>query len=669
MENHQSVVRVVRVALAVPMATLFSYECDDFLETDIGRLVDVPFGRGNQKKLGVIVEKGDADSQSHKLKKIAAIHRELPAFPPDYLSFCAFAARYYHVPQGEALLCGVPPYFFKNTHLPRETKSPKTAESAESAESPKLILNAEQESALKTILTVGRQKPILLFGITGSGKTEVYFKTMEGVLSSGGTVLLMVPEINLTPQLENRIQKHFKGVPLALLHSDLSPAARAREWLKIVSGTAKIILGTRLSIFTPIPNLALIVVDEEHDASFKQQDGFRYHARDLAVYRAHQLKIPIILGSATPSLESWNNALLKRYARVDLTHRAVDSAVLPQIATVNLKKISKKEGFSTTLLDAIAERLKKGEQSLVFLNRRGFSPVLACPACAWVCRCEDCSANMVYHAAEKLMRCHHCGRAAFLPQFCPECGNQDIFPFGVGTERLEENLTALFPQARILRIDRDSVKSRTQWLAEWQKIEKNEVDILVGTQMLSKGHDFKNLTLVGILGADAALFSGDYKSEERLFSLLTQVAGRAGRTAKKGEVFIETRSPEHPIFQEIAENNFTAFATRDLATRQSVGFPPFVFHAMLRADAFQMAESLAFLESARAFTPPDSVLVFDPVPMTLARLAKRERAQMLVESDNRGALHGFLNLWMEYLQKIPHGRDLRWHVEVDPQFI
>ncbi len=656
---------VLQVALDVPIATLFHYVCEDFLISDIGALVQVPFGRGNQKKIGVIVQQASKELPHPNLKKISRIFRELPVFSADYMDFCAFAARYYHVPLGQVLLCGVPPYFFKNTHLPREEKSKESPKT----ESPQLVLNQEQEAALLNIQNIGNQQPILLFGVTGSGKTEVYFQQIESVLKQNKQVLLMVPEINLTPQLENRLKKRFPFAHLALLHSDLTNAARAREWLKATSGKANIVLGTRLSIFTPMPQLALIVVDEEHDASFKQQDGFRYHARDLAVYRANQLKIPIILGSATPSLESWNNALLKRYARVDLKNRANRCAVLPQISTVDLKKISKKEGFSTTLLSAIEERLKKGEQSLVFLNRRGFSPVLACPSCGWILDCPDCSAHMVFHIDEQKMRCHHCGRHAFVPRFCENCGNQDIFPQGFGTQRLEENLTKLFPNARILRIDRDSVKSRKEWLEKWQLIENNQADILVGTQMLSKGHDFQNLTLVGILGADVALFSGDFRSQERLFALLTQVSGRAGRTEKKGEVLIETRFAEHSIFKEIAHNHFSSFAMRDLNLRKECGFAPFVFHAMLRADSFQMEESLAFLNQAKNFQAPDSVMLFDPVPMNMARLAKRERAQMLIESDNRGALHGFLNIWMDYLQKIPHGRDLRWHVEIDPQFI
>ncbi len=653
----------VRVALNLPFARFFDYRVEDFTPNDVGRLMVLPFGKGNLPKLGVAVEVFE-DEGDPQLKKPLRLFKEIPPFPLNYLDFCRFAARYYHTPWGEVLLGGVPLYFLKNTHLPRAKKGAPAADSGSA-----LHLNPAQKEAL-TAIESAHNAPVLLFGVTGSGKTEVYFQKIEAVLEVKKQVLLLVPEINLTPQLESRLKARFPNTKIALLHSDLTEAARAREWLFAVLGEAQIILGTRLAIFTPFPNLGLIVVDEEHDPSFKQQEGFRYHARDLAVYRARQLNIPIILGSATPSIESWNNALLKRYVRVDLKERANPQALLPQISAVNLKKIPKKNGFSLPLLEALEERLKKKEQSLVFLNRRGFAPVISCPSCAWMMECEDCSAKMVFHAAEERMRCHHCGRSAFVPRFCPCCGNQDLFPLGIGTERIEENLKLLFPKARILRIDRDSVKTRAQWLEKWNIIQQNEADILVGTQMLSKGHDFQNLTLVGVLGADAALFSGDFRSEERLFSLLTQVAGRAGRAEKKGEVLIETRFVEHPVFGEIFENDFARFAKRECQNRKNAGMPPFVFQAMLRADSFLMEESLDFLKAVqKSFPENPKVLVFDPVPMNLARLAKRERAQMLLESNSRNALHAFLNEVLPLIEKLPKPKNLRYHVEIDPLFL
>jgi len=465
------------------------------------------------------------------------------------------------------------------------------------------------------------------------------------------------------------VRARFPGSVVVSLHSELAEAARERNWRAAFAGEAAIVLGTRLAIFTPMPCLGLIVVDEEHDASFKQQDGMRYSARDVAVFRAHQLRIPVLLGSATPSLESWANAQGRRYGLLTLSERANPEATLPAVQLVDTRKMKVADGVSEPLLAAIRTRLERGEQSLIFLNRRGYAPVLACAACGWVSRCQRCAANLVLHLADRRLRCHHCGFEGRVPIACPTCGNQDVHPFGRGTQRLESWLTEQFPKARILRVDRDSVKSRKQWEAMLEQIHGGDADILVGTQMLAKGHDFPKLTLVGVLGADAALFAADWRAPERLFAQLMQVAGRAGRAELKGEVLIQTEYPDHPLFAALAAHDYPGFAASLLREREQAGFPPYAFQAMLRAEAPEMAAAIAFLAAASALPVVQAhgnVVLYDPVPMKLSRLANLERGQLLAESHSRPALQAFLPRWREAIEGIKTPSRLRWHLEVDP---
>jgi primosomal protein N' (replication factor Y) len=399
----------------------------------------------------------------------------------------------------------------------------------------------------------------------------------------------------------------------------------------------------------------------------------RYSARDVAVFRAHQRGIPIVLGSATPSLESWANAAdprtPARYALLTLAERAVAGARLPAVRRIDTRSEKLQDGFSGVLLDAIAQRLVQGEQSLVFLNRRGYAPVLACVQCGWVSRCPRCAANLVLHLADARLRCHHCGHECRVPRACPTCGNPDIQPFGRGTQRLEAVLAERFPQARLLRADRDSVKSRKQWEALLERIHGGDVDILIGTQMLAKGHDFPKLTLVGVLGADAALFAADWRAPERLFAQLMQVAGRAGRADLPGEVLIQTQFPDHPLYAALVRHDYPAFAAAQLAERRQAGFPPYAYQAMLRAESPEMADALAFLAAARALplvAEHVDVMLYDPVPMRLARRANLERAQLLAESPSRRTLQAFLGAWNGALESIKPSARLRWHLEVDP---
>ncbi|MBS1227168.1 MAG: primosomal protein [Proteobacteria bacterium] len=665
--------QIARVALDVPLHRFFDYLVPDgelLTAADIGLRVRVPFGR--QSKIGIVVELPEtSDFPLAQLKSIDAVLRDLPALPADWFRLAEFCSAYYQVPLGEVMLSTLPAGL-------RRINPPKARQSRRSAKLPPPHLapelTAEQKAALAAIKDGGEGfKAYLLHGVTGSGKTEVYLRLIEGALAAGRQVLLLVPEINLTPQLEARVGARFPDAGLASLHSELSEAARARNWRAALEGSARIVLGTRLSIFTPLPDLGLIVVDEEHDASFKQQDGMRYSARDVAVFRARERDIPIVLGSATPSLESWANATDSRtparYTLLTLYERAVENARLPAVRRIDTRLEKLQDGLSGELLRAIEKRLERGEQSLVFLNRRGYAPVLTCTGCGWISHCTRCAANLVLHLADGRLRCHHCGFESRVPKACPSCGNQDIQPFGRGTQRLEEVLGERFPQARILRVDRDSAKSRKQWELLVEKIYAGEADILVGTQMLAKGHDFPKLTLVGALGADSALFAADWRAPERLFAQLMQVAGRAGRAELPGEVLIQTQFPDHPLYAALVRHDYPSFANEQLTEREQAGFPPYTYQAMLRAEAPLMADSLAFLATARAWLQQSEhgdVMLYDPVPMKLARRANLERAQLLIESPSRRALQISLSEWGVALDAIKTPSRLRWHLEVDP---
>jgi primosomal protein N' (replication factor Y) len=653
----------VRVALDVPLPRLFDYRAEDASLADVGRRVMVPFGSGS--KCGLVVGvTGLSDQPVDKLKPVDAILRDMPPLPADWMVLCEFCSRYYQHPLGQVMSFALPPLLRKGK-LPRVPKE-KLAKAAGRRPPPAPL--PEQEAAVAAIVAARGFETFLLHGVTGSGKTEVYLRAIDAVLAAGKQALMLVPEIALTPQLEQRVSERFPGANVVSAHSGVADAARARGFLAALEGRADIVLGTRLSVFLPLPRLGLIVVDEEHDASFKQQEGLRYSARDVAVFRAKQLDIPIVLGSATPALETFHHAISGRYRLLELHRRAVAEAP-PEVRTIDTRKEKLQDGMSAALLDALALRLERKEQSLVFLNRRGYAPVLACPACGWVSRCRRCAANMVVHLADKRLRCHHCGQEAGIPKACPDCGNQDIHPFGRGTQRLESALSERFPQARILRIDRDSANTPTKWQALLATIHAGEADLLIGTQMLAKGHDFPRLTLVGVVGADAALFAADFRAPERLFAQLMQVGGRSGRHDLPGEVLIQTEHPGHPLYRALVEHDYCAFARNQLDERQMAGFPPFSYQAMLRAEAKDMSQALDFLAAARDAALPligEAVALYDPVPMRMARLMNLERGQLLVESASRPALQIFLAEWHGLLHKLKAPRELRWHLDVDP---
>ncbi|MFM0137041.1 primosomal protein N' [Caballeronia grimmiae] len=539
-------------------------------------------------------------------------------------------------------------------------------------------LTDEQREAVKAIAGAQGFAPFLLHGVTGSGKTEVYLHALAELLTArpDAQALVLVPEINLTPQFEAAFRSRFAALAegsIVTMHSGLAEGERARNWLAAHTGSARIVLGTRLAILASAPRLAMIVVDEEHDPAYKQQEGLRYSARDLAVYRAKQLDIPVVLGSATPSLETWWQAEQGRYTRLTLTRRAVAEAVLPAVRLVDLEEEHRRgrasvDGLSGPLISALQSRLERGEQSLVFLNRRGYAPILSCEACGWVAGCPRCSAYAVLHKHERALRCHHCGWESRIPKSCPECGNVDIAPMGRGTQRVEETLASAVPGARVLRIDADSTRRKGSAQALFSDVHAGEVDILVGTQMIAKGHDFRRVTLVGVLNADTALFSHDFRASERLFAQLTQVSGRAGRAGLPGEVLIQTRYPRHALYLALSRQDYVGFANATLAERRDARLPPFVYQAMLRAEGRTLEAAIAFLEDAAAAFAPlpgaDRVTVYDPVPLTIVKVFNVHRAQLLLESGSRGALQSALRAWQPILRTLKGV--LRWNVEVDP---
>lgn len=531
---------------------------------------------------------------------------------------------------------------------------------------PMPTLTSAQKNALDAITQdINKFNAWLLHGITGSGKTEVYLQLIALQLGQGRQSLILVPEINLTPQLEGIFRARFPSVYVASLHSGLNPSERVDGWIQAQQGSAKIILGTRLAVFTPLPSLGLIIVDEEHDASFKQQEGLRYSARDVAIFRARQANVPIILGSATPSLESYYNAIKGRYRKLDLPSRAAVNATLPTMRCIDTRIEKKRENFSVRVIDALEKCLNLRQQSLVFINRRGYAPVLLCRSCGWTAACHRCASRLVVHLREKKLRCHHCGHQERFPDHCSECGNQDIAPFGHGTQRVEAELVRHLPGARILRIDRDSTSKKDAWQRMLEDIREQRVDILVGTQILAKGHDFPNLSLVVILNSDASLFSTDFRASERLFAQLTQVAGRAGRADTSGEVLIQTEFPDHPLYYALRRHDYASLAQALLEERQAARFPPFVYQALLRAEAPRIDTALNFLERAAEAAPLKQVEIFDPVPAQMARLKGMERAHLLVQSRSRAKLQAFLSAWRMELDKLP-SHSVRWALDVDP---
>ena len=526
-------------------------------------------------------------------------------------------------------------------------------------------LSDEQRQAVDVIgESLGRFQPFLLDGVTGSGKTEVYLALIEQVIAQGKQALLLVPEIGLAPQTLRRLRERL-GVTVEVIHSNLAEGERARAWLRARSGEAKVILGTRSAIFTPLPHAGLIVVDEEHDSAYKQQEGFRYHARDLAILRGRALDVPVVLGSATPSLESLANVQTGRYRALHL--RARPGAIRPpQVQIVDMRAQRLEHGLSPALLAAVGDAVARGEQALVFRNRRGYAPVLLCYSCGWHAECPRCEHPMTLHAGRRALICHHCDYTMRVPGQCPSCFSPELKPQGQGTERLEEALAAHFPDVPVLRIDRETTRRRDAFEQLLEGLHEDKPAILVGTQMLAKGHDLPNLTLVAIVGVDEGLHSVDFRASERLAQLVVQVAGRAGRAKKPGRVILQTHHPEHPLLRQLLAQGYAASANTLLEERRSVQLPPFGHQVLLRADAHQREHVDAFLADAANALAGAPLQLAGPMPAPMPLRAGRHRGQLLIEAQTRSALHGALRPWYPTLSSLPSGRRVRWSLDVDP---
>ncbi|MCM5681710.1 primosomal protein N' [Schlegelella sp. S2-27] len=643
-----------------------------------GSLVQVPLGR--RTVCGIVWPQGPQPEPGVELKPVGEVLTQLPPLPAAWCALVEFAAGYYQRSVGEVAHAALPADLRKLADKQLALRLKKLAKlQPAGGTAPALpTLTAEQDAALAG-LTGDAAQVALLHGSTGSGKTEVYLRAVARALDAGRQAMVLVPEINLTPQLEARFSERFPDRVIVSLHSGLTPAQRLRHWLAAHLGRADIVLGTRMAVFASLPRLGLVVVDEEHDPSYKSQEGARYSARDLAVYRGKLEGATVLLGSATPSLESWHQAERGRYLKLAMPTR-VGGGVLPRVRFVDMnhvpKDVAHSHALSPPLLDALQRRVAQGEQSLVLLNRRGYAPVLQCLECAWKSGCPHCSAWRVFHRVDRTLRCHHCGYTERVPSACPECGNPDIQPVGRGTERLEEQLAVSLPGARVARIDADTTRLKGTLEAQLASVHAGEVDVLVGTQMVAKGHDFRRVTLVAAVNPDAALFSSDFRAGERLFALLMQAAGRAGRDAGQAErsvMLVQTWHPTHPLYAALRAHDYDAFAADTLKEREMAGLPPHAHLALLRAEARTQEAAQAWLAAASSTADEigasaAGVTLYPPVPMSVARVANIERAQMLVESGSRPALQRFLSQWLPQLHALrgEHKALVRWAVDIDP---
>lgn len=678
---------LVNVLVAAPLPKAFTYQWHSEHMPRFGMRVIVPWGR--QHRIGLVQGVAPDQQLAENIKPVHSVLDQGECLSAQWQALIEFAAKYYHHPLGMIALEALPkalrvlnargeePVMVAKSRehakkLLAERTDPDTSAKVNKTKIDKLEkpeLNAEQLDAVAQLANAKGFNPFLLYGVTGSGKTEVYLHTVEERLKRGEQVLVLLPEINLTPAAQALYKERLAPHRVVVMHSNLAELTRTKAWFEAATGAADVIIATRLGVLTPLPRLGMIVVDEEHDPSYKQQDGMRYHARDLALMLAKQRKVPIVLGSATPALESWLKAEQGAYTRLSLKKRAVLGASLPKVELINTANFPAKEGLSEPAMQALVHNFEAGKQSIVFLNRRGYAPQMVCNACGWVANCDHCTAHMVWHKNERMLRCHHCGAGQRVPTHCPTCGNQDLTGFGRGTQRIEETLAGLLPTANILRIDADSTRNKGQMEALLQQAHSGAADVLVGTQMIAKGHDFANVTLVLALNVDASLYSHAYRAPERLFAQLMQVAGRAGRRAGDARMVVQTRYPQHPLFDALKAHNYESFASHEMQARKDARMPPFSHQATIRADHKKLANCLQFLSTARELGEPlvdadNPVFMCDPVPLTVVRVGGIERAQMLIESESRPALHRFLTLWLAQLHELPGS--VRWFLEVDP---
>ena len=654
---------ILNVAIDIPLYQLFSYLHE--VELAIGTRVLVPFGK--KHVVGFIWE-NKVDSSTYSLKKLKSIATVFTEqLPKDAHRLIEFTASYYHYPIGQTLFGAIP----TNWRKPSAIKPIKLTPNDLIIVDNKISLNHEQSNVVNQVLQkLNLYHPCLLYGVTGSGKTEVYLSLIEKVLKLKQQVLILVPEINLTPQLLERFKLRFSNGNIHVLTSHATNKQRHTGYISAYTGVANIIIGTRLAVFTPFKNLGLIIVDEEHDQSFKQQDNLRYHARDLAVWKASDAKVPIILGSATPALETLYNYKQKKYTLYKLSSRAVNNALLPKIQLIDLNLHKAVDGLSDIVLDEIDKRLKLKELSMVFINRRGYSLSISCYSCGFVIKCKNCSTSLVYHSITQELKCHYCGIHGDLPKSCPQCQSQHLQAIGQGTQKIEELLLTKFKHARIFRIDQDSLNKKSAWLELYTKIKNGEIDILVGTQILAKGHDFHDLTLVIGLNIDSSFYSHDFRASEILYTQLTQIAGRAGRGSKAGLVMLQTNYPKHELYQYLINNNFNGFVNHTLKIRKALNLPPYYHYAMLRTSGFSQNKVIQYLNAVHKYVKDinhKQVFCYPPSTAILQRLKNKERAQMIFYSMDRQALHQFLDFLLTTLNsQLKPKSGVSWQLDVDP---
>ena len=721
----------VRVAVAAPLHGLFDYRLPPRLSARVGCRVRVPFGR--RRVIAVVVESMlDSDCRDDQLKAVDAVLDAAPLLSAGDIDFLRWVAAYYHHPVGEvvatalplrlrkseqALLPGEPAWRLTDSGLQAAvsppTRAPRQAELlawlhaqpkhvaaagalraalpdaapalrnlrtrgwvehselAACADAIAVVdgpeLHEEQARALAALRDDDGFCVTLLDGVTGSGKTEVNLRAAADALARGRSVLILVPEISLTPQLYRRFRERL-GETVRVLHSAMSDGEREQVWHRVRLGLSRVLLGTRSAVFTPMPDLGLIVVDEEHDASYKQTEGFRYSARDMAVVRAQRAGCPVVLGSATPSLESLRHALDGRYRHQPL-HQRAGGAQRPHVALLDIRDQPLQRGISDPLMARVSEALARDEQVMLFLNRRGYAPVVSCFSCGWLSDCPRCDARQTLHRGSGMLWCHHCGAQRRLPTVCPECGGADLHPLGQGTEQLEAFLAERFADVPLIRIDRDATARKGSLERQLERLHAADAALLVGTQMLAKGHHFPRVTLVGVLDVDGGLFSADFRATERMAQLLVQVAGRAGRGERPGQVWIQTRYPDNPLLRTLVRDGYAAFAREALAERAAAAMPPYSHQALLRADATDMKHAEAFVEAAVHAARAQAVRgveLWGPVPAPMTRRAGRHRVHLLLQAPQREPLHRLLRGVVPQFAALPQARRVRWSVDVDP---
>lgn len=663
---------ILRVAVPSPLRRTFDYllpENHNAQNIKHGIRVLVPFGR--QEIIGVVLDiTNESKLEFAKLKPVLAILDNEPLLPQSILELIIWVSNYYHHPIGDVINNALPSLLRDKLRKKKlENKKKKCEQRKENIAQAKVLqLNIHQKQAINAIKKHSNEfKTFLLDGVTGSGKTEVYLRVIKEIVATKKQSLVLVPEINLTPQTIARFTEYF-AVPIVVLHSRLTPKERLLSWLMAQDGTASIIIGTRSAIFTPLKNPGIIIIDEEHDLSFKQQSGLRYSARDLATMRGKLENIPVVLGSATPCLESIYNVKRKRYIGLALPERA-GNAVHPNFHLVDMRNQKLKHGIAENLFSSIKKHLLSDGQVLVFLNRRGFAPVLICHHCGWVAECKDCDARLTMHQKKHHLRCHHCGIVTKIPEKCPKCNNTKLCLLGAGTERIEATLQELLPEAKLIRIDRDTTRRKNSLEEMLKNIHNNEYQILIGTQMLAKGHHFPNVTMVAILNVDQCLFSSDFRASEHLAQLIVQVAGRAGRVEKPGEVYLQTHNPQHPLLLNLINGGYAGFINNCLDERQAAQLPPYSYLASLHAEGKEPEASLKFLSQVRSCMKKsidDCVKIFGPIPAVMERKAGYFRAQLLLQSQNRERLQQALDAVLSSIGELKSQHNLRWFLDIDP---